>query len=77
MNRIVQVAKGELENTEDPKFKHDVDIATQSLSQRMYAKVVIICNAVETFHSARRAKHGVNFGHFVIRIINTETTTAI
>eukprot|EP00794_Sanderia_malayensis_P016841 gene16841-18540_t len=43
--RIVQVAKGEVENIEDPKFKNDVNHAAEALSQRispliLYAKSV-------------------------------------
>ena len=33
-NRIVQVARGEVENLDDPKFKHEVGTAAENLAER-------------------------------------------
>ena len=34
-NRIVQVARGEVENLDDPKFKNEVGTAADNLAERM------------------------------------------
>ena len=33
-NRIVQVARGEIENLDDPKFKHELGTAADNLAER-------------------------------------------
>ncbi|XP_065072400.1 vinculin-like [Rhopilema esculentum] len=56
-NRIVQVARGEVENLDDPKFKNEVGAATEQLSERV-SPLILSAKAVAQNPNDAAAKEG-------------------